>query len=165
VKLTVRHTFDCTPETFWQMYWDDGFDAMLRKDSTVEREVVEERIEGGIEVKRLRFTPAQELPTPVAKLIGSSKLVYDQENRWDPSARIMKWQVIPTILPGKLEARGSFTVEARPGDRCEMLVDGDITVNVRFIGGRIESAVVDEVQKSYDHMAETIRDWLQQHRS
>lgn len=162
MKLNVRHTFDCTPESFWEMYWSDEFDEMLRRDSTVEREVVEERTEGDIELKRLRFTPERELPTPVAKLLGSKRLVYEQENRWNPATKVLRWRVIPTVLPGKLDASGTFTVVERPGDRCEMQVDGDIVVNVRLIGGRIESAVVDEVQKSYDQMAASIREWVQQ---
>ncbi len=165
MKLTVRHTFDCTPDTFWQMYWDDDFDAMLRKDSTVDRELVEERIDGSLEVRRLRFTPQRDLPAPMAKLLGSPKLVYEQENRWDPAAQVMHWQVVPTVLPGKLDAGGKFLVVPRPADSCELQVDGEITVNVRFIGGRIEQAVVEEVQKSYDQMADAVRTWLQQPRT
>lgn len=159
MKLLVRHKFDCTPERFWEMYWDDGFDEMLRRDSTVHRDVLEERTEGDVVIRRVRFTPDKELPAAAAKLIGATKLVYEQENRWDKRNSTMHWRVIPTILPGKLDAQGLFKVVATPTG-CEQVVDGEIKVNVMLIGGQIEKAVIAEVEKSYEKMAETCREWL-----
>ncbi|MEZ4240734.1 MAG: DUF2505 domain-containing protein [Myxococcota bacterium] len=159
MKLNVRHRFDCTPEVFWEMYWDEAFDAALREESAVTREVLEEREEDGVLIRRVRFTPDRELPGPAAALLGTSKLVYEQENRWDKASNTMHWKVIPTILPGKLDAQGTFRVVEVPGG-CEQIVEGDISVNVRFIGGQIEKAVVSEVEKSYDKTAATSREWL-----
>lgn len=162
MKLFVRHTFDCTPERFWEMYWDPAFDEALRRDAAVRRDVLEERTEGTVSIRRLRFTPERELPGPVASLIGTNKLVYEQENRWDSSSGTMDWKVIPTFLPGKLDAGGQFRVRAIPGG-CEQVVEGDITVNVRFIGGQIEKSVVAEVERSYEKTAATCREWLKSH--
>lgn len=162
VKLYVRHTFPCDPETFWRMYWDDDFDAMMRRESTVERELLEQREVGGVLIRRVRFTPQRELPGPAAKVLGSKKLIYEQENRWDREASRMNWRVVPTVLPGKLDAKGTFVVKPAAGG-CEQIVDGEITVNVMFIGGQIEKAVVAEVEQSYDKMAVVAREWLQKH--
>ena len=159
MKLYVRHAFDCTPETFWKMYWDDAFDEMLRRDATVERELVWERSEGTVSARRLRFTPDKELPRPVAKLIGAQKLIYEQENRFDASQGTMTWEVIPTFLPGKFSASGTFHVRPTPAG-CERIVDGNIGVNVRFIGGQIEKAVVAEILESYEKTTVTCREWL-----
>lgn len=159
MKLLVRHTFPCDPATFWKMYWDDAFDAELRKESAVERELLEERRDGSVLVRRVRLTPERELPGPAAKLLGSNKLVYEQENRWDEAAGRLEWRVIPTVLPGKLDAQGTFLVRGVPGG-CEQVIEGEITVNVRFIGGQIEKLIVGEVQQSYDRMAEVCRRWL-----
>jgi hypothetical protein len=163
MKLNVRHRFDCSPETFWKMYWDDAFDAQLRKESAVQRDVLEERTEGDVLVRRVRLTPDRELPGPVATLLGAKKLVYEQENRWDRATSTMHWRVIPTILPGKLDAQGTFRVVAAAGGGCEQVVEGNISVNVMLVGGQIEKAVVAEVEKSYAKMAETSREWLRTH--
>lgn len=162
MKLHVRHRFDCAPETFWKMYWDDAFDAQLRKESAVQRDVLEERTEGDVLVRRVRLTPDRELPGAVATLLGTKKLVYEQENRWDRKTSTMHWKVIPTILPGKLDAKGTFQV-IPAGTGCEQVVDGNISVNVMLVGGQIEKAVVAEVEKSYAKMAETCREWLRTH--
>jgi len=162
LKLYVRHTFTCTPETFWKMYWDETFDQMLQKDATVHRELVWERSEGPVLARRLRFTPERELPRPVAKLIGNNKLIYEQENRFDAEASTLKWEVIPTFLPGKFSANGTFVVRATETG-CERIVEGTIDVKVRFIGGQIEKAVVAEISESYEKTIKTCHAWLSQH--
>lgn len=160
MKLSVRHTYPCTPEIFWEMYWDDEFDAQLQADSTVDREVLSEIDEGGVVVRRLRFTPQNELPSPVARIVGTKKLTYEQVNRWDRAAGRMSWEVLPSFLSAdKFSAKGVFDVKG-VGDGCEMIVDGDITVNVRFIGGQIEKQIVAQIQVAYDRMLDTGKSWL-----
>ncbi|MEN0065764.1 MAG: DUF2505 domain-containing protein [Myxococcota bacterium] len=162
MKLNIRHEYDCTPAQFWTMYWDDEFAAMLQEGSTVQRDIVDERTEGALSVQRIRFTPDQELPTAVASIIGSKKLVYEQENKYDAEKGILHWEVVPSFLPGKLTAAGTVRVEDLGDGRCAQIIDGDIKVNVSFIGGRIEKAVVAEVEKSWAKTAETGREYLRQ---
>jgi len=163
VKLNIRHEYDCTPARFWEMYWDEEFASMLQEGSTVQRDVVDERTEGSVQVQRIRFTPDRELPSAVASIIGSKKLVYEQENRYDPDAGLLRWEVVPTFLPDKLKAAGTVRVEDLGDGRCVQLIDGEITVKVAFIGGQIEKAVVAEVEKSWAKTAETGREWLRRH--
>lgn len=159
MKLYVRHEFECTPARFWELYWDQGFDEALQRESAVTREVLEEKMEGDVLVRRVRFTPDRELPGPVASLIGAKRLVYESENRWDKSTSTLHWRILPTILPGKIDAKGTFKVN--PTARgCEQVVDGNISVNVMLVGGQIEKAVVAEVEKSYDKTAAICREWL-----
>lgn len=160
MKLNIRHEYDCTPAQFWEMYWDDEFAAMLSEGSTVQREVVDERTEGALSVQRIRFTPDRELPSAAAAIIGSSKLVYEQENAYDAAKGEMRWQVVPSFLPDKLKAAGTMRVEDIGGGRCAQVIEGDISVKVAFIGGQIEKAVVGEVEKSWQKTAETARRWL-----
>lgn len=161
MKLAVRQHYPCSPAQFWDMYWDDGFDAIVQAGSGVDREVIEQRTEGSVIVRRLRFTPHDELPTPVAKVIGSPKLVYEQLNRFDPDAGRMSWEVLPTFLPGKLNARGTLTAAEVPSG-SEMRVDGEITVNVMFIGGQIEKQVVSQIEKGYQKMHAAGLTWLRE---
>lgn len=160
MKLDIRHTFACTPQRFWEMYWDDALDEMMRESSKLQRELVEERTEGEIAVRRLRFIPDKELPAAAARLVGAKKLIYEQENRYDAARGVLDWRMLPTVLSGKLDAAGSLRVEPRGEADCEQVVTGDIRVNVPFIGGQIERAVLAEVQRGWDRAAETYRAWL-----
>jgi hypothetical protein len=162
VKLNARHTIACTPERLWEIYWDPAFEDRLRQGSTVQRDVLEHRDEGEVVYRRVRITPQRELPAAAAAIVGTKKLVYEQETRFEKSRGVVHWQVVPSFLPDKLEAKGHLRVEPAPGG-CAIVIDGNIDVKVRFVGGQIEKAVVAEVEKSYDRLAAEIRRWIADH--
>lgn len=159
LKLSVRNAFPCSVDEFWAMYWDPQFDEVLQKEARVTRKLLHEETKGDVTTRRVKLTPDADLPAAVAAILGSKKLEYEQENRWDAKARVLHWRVIPTVLPGKLDAAGTMTV--RPTSTgCEQVVDGSIVVKVMLVGGKIEQAVVDEVSRSYDRAAAACRRWL-----
>lgn len=163
MKLTVRHFYPCSPERYWEMYWDEDFDAKLQQGSTVDRELIEEREADGKLVRKLRMTPQSELPTPVAKIVGSKKLSWDQVNTWFKNDSRLTWEVLPTFISAdKFEAKGDFRVLPADGG-CKLEIDGEIKVNVRFIGGRIEAEVVRQIEETYAQMKEVSDAWLAEH--
>lgn len=159
MKIHVRHAYPCSPARFWEMYWDEGFDAELQAGATVDREVVSETRDGGKLVRRLRFVPHQELPSAVAAVVGSPKLTYEQLNTFDEAAGRMTWEVLPSFLPGKFSASGTLTVVPK-GSGCEMQVDGEINVRVMFIGGQVEKQVVSQIEDGYKRMLDLGQKWL-----
>jgi hypothetical protein len=159
MRLNVSHRFGCTPETFWNMYWDDSFEEVLNSSTDVNRELLEDSDDGKIYYRKLRFTPANDLPRPAAKVLGTNKLIYEQENTFDRSKSEMIWRVLPSLLPGRLNAGGLMKVTP-DGSGCRLEVTGDIEVKVRFIGGQIEKMVVGQVESSYDKLADAARKWL-----
>jgi hypothetical protein len=160
MKLNVRYAYPCSPDRYWEMYWDDGFDAKLQENSTVDRQVIEETDADGVLTRKLRFTPESELPRPVAKMLGTSKLVYEQLNVWNRANSEMTWEVLPSFLSAdKFTAKGTFRVVPSAAG-CELQIDGDIEVKVRFIGGQIEKQVVAQVEEAYAKMHTASVDWL-----
>lgn len=160
MKLNVRYAYPCSPERYWEMYWDDAFDAKLQEGSTVQRDVLEETDENGVLTRKLRFTPDTELPSVAAKAIGTKKLVYDQLNVWTRADSLMSWEVLPTFLSAdKFTAKGTFKVVGTPTG-CELQIDGDIAVKIRFIGGTIEKQIVAQIDDAYARMHGASLKWL-----
>jgi hypothetical protein len=159
MKLNVRNDYPCNVDTWWKMYWDPEFEALLSRGSDLLREVLSEQDSPTENLRRVRFTPSQELPGPVAGLLGSSKLVYEQENRWVKADSVLHWQVFPAVMADKVTAAGKFEVRATQ-QGCEQIVTGDITVKLRFFGGKIENAVVTQVENSFAAYARAARTWL-----
>ena len=156
MKLNLRHEFDCSPERFWELFWDDEYNAKVSEGAAVERQLVREWEEGGKKCWRMRFVPDRELPKPLRKLMGTDKLVYEQENKLDQEAGEMHWDVIPAVLADKVTARGVMKIV--PTERgCERIVDGEISVRVPMIGGKIEKTILQNVQESYDTTAVILR--------
>ena len=159
MKLDITHHYPCTPEVFWEMFWDDDYDQRLSEGTAVTRQLIEEWEEDGQRCWRMRFIPDRELPRPVAKLLGSDKLVYDQKNRLDEANNTLHWEVIPTVLADKVVARGRMFVVPNDGG-CDRVVKGEVTVNVPLVGGRIEKTILANVAESYDRAVEAALEWL-----
>ena len=159
LKLNVRHIFNCDMDTYWAMFWDPRYAEKIEQETGVRREVLWERHEGPVKVYRVRFTPDAELPSAVAKLTGSKKLIYEQENRLNTETHTMEWQVFPAVAKDKVEAKGTMVMRT-VGDTVERTVDGDISVRVPIIGRRIEKAIMESVSSSYERAAEITRSWL-----
>ena len=158
MKLNVRHTFPCTLDVFWQMFWDDDYDRMLSESAGVTRTTLWDREEGDGRIWRMRFTPDQELPAVMARAIGTNKLIYEQESRLDAD-RVLHWDVFPAVVPDKVTARGTMkALEGRGG--VDRIVDGEITVRIPLVGGRIEKAIHKSVMDSYERAAEVTLRWL-----
>lgn len=164
MKLDIRHTYPCSAETFWKMYWDDRFDELLQANATVDREILEQTDSGDQLLRRMRFTPHAELPSAIATMAGAKKFIWNQENRWFKSDARVTWKVIPELMTDRIKAEGWFTVKDVAGG-CEMHVQGEIAVKVRFIGSKIEGQVMSQVSTGYDRMLEAGKTWISQHGS
>jgi len=160
VKLFVRTAFECDPETLWALFNDDAeFNERLEAASGVCREVVERHDEGDVQVWRLRCASKKELPKFMAKALGAKHLTYDQVSRFDRARNELQWDVVPTLLSDRVTATG--VTRLIPGDgECERVIDGEITVRIPLIGGRIEKKLVEEIQGSYEKAAQIAADLI-----
>lgn len=161
MDFELRHTFPHDPQAVWEELLTEAYEAASNAQGDLDRQVlgVEER--DGERIKRTRITSRKELPGFMAKAIGASRLSYDLEERYPASGRVMHWTVRPLVVPDKVDCSGTFEVREVPGG-CERLVKGRISVNIRFIGSKIEDAIGAELRASYARSADFAEKWLAQ---
>ena len=123
------------------------------------REVLWMREEGPMKVYRVKFIPNADLPAPIAKIAGTTKLVYEQENRLNTETNVMEWQVFPSVVKDKVTAKGTMTMR-RVANGVERVVDGEVTVRVPLVGKKIEKAILGSVTSSYEQAAQITQKWL-----
>ena len=159
MKLKADHSFACPPERFWEIFWDDAYNKALDGASAATREVTSDNTVNGVRKWTTRVTPQRELPRAVQKLIGSSKLSYDQHSELDIAKGTLKWEVKPHVLTDKVKAKGTMSVTPTASG-CRRVAEGEITVKVSFVGGQIEKAIVSDVEASYAKAAETMKTFI-----
>lgn len=159
MRILLEHTFPCTPDQYMEMIQSPDFDAMLERETGVVREVLESREENGVLTTRTKCIPDRELPAMIAKAIGSTKLVYDQHTRMDVPNRRIDWRIEPHKIGSKVDVAGKMSIVEHP-EGCKRIVDGNVDVKVRFIGGQIEKAVVADVERNYHKSAGAIRAFI-----
>lgn len=147
MKLYVESTLPVGVDAAWDVYESDEYKRRLREQTNIQQEVLETRTEGPIEVRRIRTEPDQELPSMVASAIGTKKLSYTQENRFDKASGRMEWTVHLDGIGDRVQVSGVTTC-VPDGSGCKRVVDGEITVNVPLVGRQIEKKVVAELERS-----------------
>ncbi len=161
VRLFVESVLPVDPARAWELFESEAFRVRLREKAKLTSEVLSTRMEGGVEIRRLRFQSGNELPGVVAKLLGSTHLRYEQENRLEASASRLTWTVALPVLTDRVKVSGVTTIYPHP-DGCRRVVDGVCEVKVALVGGQIEKAVVGEFEKSMARAVEIVRDMIRE---
>lgn len=156
MKLRTVSQLPVDPQTAWSLFESEDFRARLESDTGIAGTIVEQSKVGEVEVTHLRYATKTELPRMAAKIMGTSHLSYEQENRFDPGASQLAWVVRIPALGERLQVSGVTTIKPTASG-CERTVDGTINVNVRVIGGQIEKLVAGGFGKSMDRAVDVIR--------
>lgn len=153
-KLHVESQLPVSPEVCWEVFESDAFRERLSVHTGLTSELLEERVEGAVTVRRLKFTSGNDLPGVAAKALGAKRLSYEQENRLDLGRSRLDWVVKLPI--DRVRVAGVTTV-APSGSGCTRVVSGEIEVRIPLVGGQIEKAVVGEFQKSMERAVDLAR--------
>ena len=157
MRLHVESTLDMDPATAWGFLESDAFRERLQARANVRVDLLSERTEGRVTIRQLRYVSGNELPSIAAKILGSKQLTYEQTNRLDLERSRLEWTVKLPVAGDRVSVRGVTTITATPTG-CHRVVEGQITVAIPLVGGRIEAAVVAEFEKSMGRAVEIVRE-------
>ena len=72
MKLRLSQRFECRAAELWDVFYDPEFERRLKEVSGVDRELLEQREEGGLTIVRRRVVSERKLPTVMAKAFKTS---------------------------------------------------------------------------------------------
>ena len=147
MKLYLASDLDFDPKTAWSIFESKEFETRLEATTDMTCQVLEERTEGDTVIRRIKYQSKRELPTMVAKALGSKSLTYEQHNRFDPKTSTLTWQVFLPVMQDRVTVGGTTCISPT-ATGSKRVVDGEISVRMRLVGGQIEKAVVAEFERS-----------------
>ncbi len=156
MKLYVESHFDATPDEVWAAFNSEAFHAALSKESGMSNRVLEEREENGIRHKKTEVKRSKDLPRIAAKVLGTKQLTYIQTDRYNPKTHTLEWEVAVPAIGDKFQVSGQTYVKAT-ANGSRRVVDGDVSVRVRLVGGAVEKAIGGEFQKTAERAVEIAR--------
>lgn len=165
MKFRAEATFTDIPQAkYEELYFDNEFNDEMCKAVRLERTLLKLEKTGNVLVRHTRVAPiGREIPTPVAKAIGASRIEYVEELTYDFEKHSGVWQTISSVLPDKVETKGTLTIKAN-GAGCTRISEGEVTVKVFGVGGLIEKVIIGDVEKSYEDAARFTRGyWAKKH--
>ncbi len=161
MRFDLVHSFPTSVDEVAATLLDPDFQASLSDVGALkERTVVSERptTDGGV-VRAIRCVLALNVSGAAKRFLGDSDPAWIQEETWDPKSRTWSWVVQPEVASELLSAHGT-TVVRGDQSKAERVVTGEVKVHVPLYGGRVESWIVDGIERAYDEEAERLAAWI-----
>ncbi|MBX3208350.1 MAG: DUF2505 domain-containing protein [Labilithrix sp.] len=156
--FTMRHDLDCTPERFWELFFDNELQKRIFADLGFPKWEVVEMKETEAEVVRIvRAIPKLDAPGPVAKLLGSG-FGYTEEGRFDRATKVYRFAIKPSTLADKLKNEGSVKVEPAGDGKCTRIVEIVAEAKIFGVGGMIEKMTEKSHRDGWEKSARVFND-------
>ena len=86
LKFTLTHEINLSADTFWKLHFDNAFNErfFLKDLEFIEWKVVEQTDTGSEIIRKVHSTIRNNLPAPIAKVIGGNPS-FDEEGRFNKS--------------------------------------------------------------------------------
>ncbi|MCA9651417.1 MAG: DUF2505 domain-containing protein [Myxococcales bacterium] len=164
LEFTLRHTIDCNPARFWELFLDADWTQALFDDGLNFRCEVGpvEEVAGGVRRREMRVVPKVDLPGPVAKLFGD-KLGYTERARLDTAKEVWSYELTLNMLADKIRLGGEMTLEPRGDERVTRVSKMWVEAKIFGIGGLVEKAAEKNMRDGWDKSAVWMNRWLAEH--
>lgn len=166
MRYTISDDFDTSLEHYWQVFFDDAYNAELYKRLKVGREVLEVKQEGEGESliirRKVKLSPQREVPALVAKFVKGA-ITYTEQGVFTARTNTLEVVTIPGFMAEQLTTRGTYKVQSLGPTKVRRTWDGEISCKIPLLGGKVEKHIVDEVTASYRDTTEFTRKWLVDH--
>lgn len=161
-----EHVFRApSAETVLRAYFDP--DHLATQDKLAEladRQVVESREDDAVKQCTWTVVSQRQLPVFVRPFVDGGRLRYREEMTWRKDAGEIDLTILPQIGSGRVQINAVYQLEQIGEGQVRRRYGGSVTVDVRLISGKIERAIVGEIEKGMPTMFQCTQDWLDRQR-
>ena len=164
-RFTFEYRFRAPSATaLYELYFDP--EHTRTTDDLVEvasRELLEET-DTGDEYRRVcKVTPRRQLPAFMRPFFPG-KLHYVEEAIWRRTADRIDIDIRPSILGGRAQITSTYRLLPEPDGVIRRTYEGQVSVDVPLVGGRIERGIVGDMEKSLTVSGQCTQGYLDQAR-
>ena len=159
VELSVVHELPCTPERFWEIYWDVSFQKKLAQVVGLKEHIVLSNEDSGTcRTASVFISPEREFPSVVRRVVKNATAAFIEDRRWVKAESCVHWNVRPQALEGRTQCQGTLRVTSTPTG-CQRELKGEITIRLMGVGALIERLVARNVTESLNASAKIFAGW------
>ncbi|HEV8322164.1 MAG TPA: DUF2505 domain-containing protein [Myxococcota bacterium] len=157
------HTFDCTPEVFWEIFFDDTImDGIMAKVGVKERKLLQDETRGDVRHRRMREKPERDVPAPIKKVTGGD-LTYTEIQRFYAKDSKLDFDIEPAVMKEKTKIAGTMRVVAEGAGRCRRIMNATVKVDIMLVGGMIADFIGAQIKDGYDKSVPPMREAIKAH--
>jgi hypothetical protein len=150
IPFDFEHDFR-TPsvDAYWRCYFDPDHVARLDEALGLRgRELLERQEDDDTLVRRFHVVPARQIPGWLRKVAGGG-LDYEERSTFYKADDRIEIEILPSLLAKRTRIAGTYTVVPVGDGVVRRRWCGEVDVRAPVIGGRVERAVVSDMEKSY----------------
>ena len=161
--LKLNHVIKCSPERFWEVFFDQEFNKWLYTQALSFNEfTILEQSEGPNVRRKVRGSPKVDLPGPIRKLVGD-RFGYEETGTFNPSTKTWTWKMRPNAMADKMRMEGVVRVEAAGDGQCRRIADITIEAKIFGLGKMIEGTSEKEMTDGWNDSAVAMNKWIADH--
>lgn len=160
-KVHLSHEINCSPETFWKLYFDPTFtEGVVTEAIKVDDFKILKYEENEREIHRITTgKPRLNAPAAIQKVIGNN-FSYTEEVRFDRKTQIARSKITLSTFTDKVRNECTLRVEPIGPDRVRRIADAELEVKIFGMGGIMESGMEKQMQEGWTAGAEFTNRWL-----
>jgi hypothetical protein len=161
VKFEISHTFrKIDVDRYLKLFFDDAFNEAMKPIAGLKsREVLEKKEEGGLLHRKVRVVPIREFPGPLKALLKGGELSYLENTTMDWAKKVQKFSS-ELNFTDKIKISGEIHFTATANGDTKRTLFLDVTASIFGLGGMIEKVTRDNLQETYDKIAQFTQKWI-----
>ena len=108
----------------------------------------------------VRYRFVGDLNAAVRRVVDPERLTWVEESTHDRRTHVTTWHIVPDHYERLLRASGTFRLEAEGAGATRRTAEGDLTVSVPLVGGKVERAIVSGLREHADLEEDVLSEWL-----
>lgn len=126
------------------------YESMQNMPSLGQPSVIEHRVDGDVNLLRIRYSFEGRLSSAARAVLDPSKMTWVVNLEVDVKQYQAEFVMLPDHYADRIKCSGSYRFDAR-GTTTDQVMDGELKVNVLLVAGVIEKAIVSGFE---EHMTE-----------
>jgi len=130
---------------------DPAFFESLRELPQIGKpEVVSHERDGDRATLRVRYRFVGHLSAAVTAVVDPKKLSWVEESVHDLASGRVTFRMRPDHYGDRFASHGTYRFQAAGDDQTVRIVDGEVTIRMPIVGGRVEAAIVSGIKEHLD---------------
>jgi len=156
----ITHEFATDPATYWKVFLNEAYNVDLyNRIGIKERTVLARSDDEKSATWKVRIVPKRDLPGFLKKIVGGD-LGYTETSALDKAKNVIDVTIEPTLMRERTKIKARYTLTPAGEGRLRRTFEGDIDVDLPLVGRKVEAAVLEDLEKSYNVAAQVTSEWL-----
>lgn len=162
MKFEIRHQFDAPVEEVERVLFHSEVAPLLKERMTLILDIqpLESQRSGALLKRKVKYFPKPMIEKVGPKRVEPEWLIWVEDSSYDFTTHTGSYRNVPANgkIAELLHNQGRLELKALPGNRCEQVVSGELTVKVFLLGKVAEPIIKSNATRILDEQARAVQD-------